>query len=349
MTTVAKNKLIFTRMEIEATNKARELYELIGRPGYQRFERIVGNNEMKNCPVNVSDVKRMNIIYGPDVATLKGRMVNQKPSAVLIFEPVVVPEYILQYHGKVYLAADFFYVLGLVFILTKSRKIQLLTGTHVQNRNKQTQLDVLNKVFDIYENRGFEITSLITDIEFECIRNDIRQIESQTVPADDHVGDIEVSVKLVKEDLRCTVQGLPYKRYPKLMIIEMVVEVLRKRNQFPTNDGVSDKISPLTIVNGDGPPDFNKMKFEFGAYGQAFQSNSPTNTNTTRSVGAIALSMTPNKNVEYKFMSLNTGKLIHRRQCKALPITDEVIRRVHELAKRDNQSTIDKCEISVEW
>ena len=133
------------------------------------------------------------------------------------------------------------------------------------------------------------------------------------------------------------------------MIIEMVADVLRKRNQFPANDGVSDKISPLTIVNGDGPPDFNKMKFEFGAYGQAFQSNSPTNTNTTRSVGAIALSMTPNKNGEYKFVSLNTGKLIHRRQCKALPITDEVIRRVHELTKRDNQSTIDKGEISVEW
>ena len=107
VTTVAKNKLMLTRRKIEAANKARELYALIGRPGYQRFERIVANNEMKNCPVNVSDVKRMNIIYGPDVATLEGRMVNQKPSAIPIFEPVVVPEYILQHHGKVHLAADY--------------------------------------------------------------------------------------------------------------------------------------------------------------------------------------------------------------------------------------------------
>ena len=219
----------------------------------------------------------------------------------------------------------------------------------MQNRNKQTQLDVLNKVFDIYENRGFEITSLITDIEFECIRNDIGQIELQTVPADDHVGDIEVSVKLVKEDLRCTVQGLPYKRYPKLMIIEMVADVLRKRNQFPANDGVSDKISPLTIVNGDGPPDFNKMKFEFGAYGQAFQNNSPTNTNTTRSVGAIALSMTPNKYGEYNFMSLNTGRIVDWRKVTPLPITDNVIRRVHELAKHDGQKLIDNGMPSIEW
>jgi hypothetical protein len=233
----------------------------------------------------------------------------------------------------VHLAADFFYVQGLVFLLTKSRKIKLMTATNVLNREKDTQINVLNKVFNMYENRGFNVSSLITDIEFECIRNDIGDVELQIVPADDHVGDIEVSVKIVKEDLRCTVQGLPYKIYPKIMIVEMVGDVLRKRNQFPAKDGISDKLSPLTIIHGNGPPDFNKMKFEFGAYGQAFQSNKITNTNTTRAVGAIALSMTPNKNGEYKFMSLSTGRLIHRKQFKVLPITDDVIKRVHELGR----------------
>ena len=78
---------------------------------------------------------------------------------------------------------------------------------------------------------------------FECIKHNIEPVELQTVSADDHVDEIEVSVKLIKEDLRCTVQGLPYKRHPKLMIIEMVADVLRKRNQFPANDGLSDRIS----------------------------------------------------------------------------------------------------------
>ena len=97
------------------------------------------------------------------------------------------------------------------------------------------------------------------------------------------------------------------------MIIELVADILCKRNQFPAKDGISDKMSPLTIVHGDGPPDFNKMKVEFGAYVQAFEDNTVTNTNNTRSSGAIALSVTPNKNKQYKFMSLNTGRLIYRR------------------------------------
>ena len=45
--------------------------------------------------MSINDVKRMMIIYGLDVTTLKGRIVNQKPSTIPIIEPVVVSEYVL--------------------------------------------------------------------------------------------------------------------------------------------------------------------------------------------------------------------------------------------------------------
>ena len=47
VTTVAGNKKMFTRREVEGANRARKLYTLIGRPGHKRFERIIGNNEIK--------------------------------------------------------------------------------------------------------------------------------------------------------------------------------------------------------------------------------------------------------------------------------------------------------------
>ena len=84
--------MMFTRREIEAADKAKELHSLIGRP---EGLKNVTSNEIENCLVNVSDIKRMLIIYRPDVAILKGRMLHQKSSIVPIFEPVVVPEYIL--------------------------------------------------------------------------------------------------------------------------------------------------------------------------------------------------------------------------------------------------------------
>lgn len=77
---------------------------------------------------------------------------------------------------------------------------------------------MLTKVFNNYENKSFNVISLITDIEFECIRDETKPVNLATLATDVHVSDIEVSVKLMKEDIRCTAQGLPYKRYTKLII-----------------------------------------------------------------------------------------------------------------------------------
>jgi hypothetical protein len=35
-------------------------------------------------------------------------------------------------------------------------------------------------------------------------------------------------------------------------------------NQFPTRNGASDTLSPLTIMTGKSKPDCNDMKIEFG-------------------------------------------------------------------------------------
>ena len=152
----------------------------------------------------------MLIMYGPDVASLKCRMINQKPTALPLFEPRVVHEYVLQNRGKVHLTAGFFYVYELIYQLPK--KIQRLHTLYIYicmyvyiyilNREKQTQIDVLSKVFDLYDNKGFNVMALITDIKFECIRDDISIVDLQTVPEDYHAGNIEVSIKILEKDLR---------------------------------------------------------------------------------------------------------------------------------------------------
>ena len=43
VTTVANNKSIFTRREIEGADRACNLYIKLGRPGQRRFEQIVGS------------------------------------------------------------------------------------------------------------------------------------------------------------------------------------------------------------------------------------------------------------------------------------------------------------------
>ena len=56
---------------------------------------------------------------------------------------------------------------------------------------------------------------------------------------------VERQLRTIKEILRCTIYGLPYKRFPKLMVIGAVAHVTEMLNRFPAVEkGFSDTISP---------------------------------------------------------------------------------------------------------
>jgi hypothetical protein len=62
------------------------------------------------------------------------------------------------------------------------------------------------------------------------------------------------------------------------MIIDLVNTCIRSLNQTPAQDGISDRISPLTLVTGKGNIDYNKLKLAFGTYVQVLEDNNTTNT-----------------------------------------------------------------------
>jgi hypothetical protein len=89
------------------------------------------------------------------------------------------------------------------------------------------------------------------------------------------------------------------------MMMRAIIEGAHKAlNQFPAKNGVSEIMSPLTIMTGRPSPDYNDLRIEFGAYAQVFESNGPTNTVKNRTTGAIALTPTGNAQGGYYFMSL---------------------------------------------
>ena len=111
-------------------------------------------------------------------------------------------------------------------------------------------------------------------------------------------------------------------------------------NQFPALDGVSDTMSPFSIMTGKPNPDYLQMKVDFGAYVQVFEDNDPTNSTKSRRTGAIALNPTGNAQGDYHFMSLKTGRRLARRQWTVIPATIDVITAVEDIAKREGQPLI---------
>jgi hypothetical protein len=184
--------------------------------------------------------------------------------------------------------------------------------------------------------RGFRITTFLMDGQFASIRGDLADlsITLNTVARGEHVPEIERHIRTMKERVRCVYATLPFTKIPNRMLVELVYFCVFWLNSFPAKDGISDTISPRTIVHGTHI-DFNKhAQLEFGAYVQSHEEHD--NTMATRTTGAISLRPTGNAQGGYYLFSLSTGRVLNRNHWTSLPMPQEVIDRVHVLARRSH-------------
>jgi hypothetical protein len=212
VSTVANNKKMFTKREIENADAARALYRKIGRPSEADFFTLLSKNMIRNCPVTIDDAKRARIIYGPDLAAIKGKTTRSAAAAhVRTFEAVPIPSHITEHHRNLTLCIDFFFVQGITFLHSVSRKIGFRTVAQVPNRTRATILREVQSIVRLYQARGFVVQDVHADNEYECIRNDMLPVDMHVVSADSHVGEVERSIRTIKERIRSTVHGLPFR------------------------------------------------------------------------------------------------------------------------------------------
>jgi hypothetical protein len=75
--TIADNKKAFTTRQIGKADLVKDVYELVGRLSHKDFICMIKYNLTKNCPVSLDDVNNVLHIYGPDIAAIKGKTIQQ--------------------------------------------------------------------------------------------------------------------------------------------------------------------------------------------------------------------------------------------------------------------------------
>ena len=103
----------------------------------------------------------------------------------------------------------------------------------------------------------------------------------------EHVGFVEQSVRVLKERARATCAGLPYKRYPKVMMNELMAGITWALNSFTTAISDTSTISPAAIVEGRSKLDMSKERIEFGQFAHVYLDTK--NNLTRRSVPAVSM------------------------------------------------------------
>jgi len=111
------------------------------------------------------------------------------------------------------------YVNGLPFLVTSSRGLSLVTIEHLPSRTAKHLVQTIERVFRIYSTAGFIVQTAMMDMEFD---NAACGMALNTTAAREHIGEIERKIRVIKERARGTFNTLPYKKIPRVKVIELL-------------------------------------------------------------------------------------------------------------------------------
>ena len=133
---------------------------------------------LAGCPITRANIRAAEHILGPNLGSLKGkttRRANRRADTHI--DPV--PPSVLKLLKHVTLEIDIIYI-----------------------------SERLTKIIRLYKHRGFNVTTILADPEFEPLRNSFPFLN--TAAADEHVPGIERHIRYLKDTARSTYCMLPF-------------------------------------------------------------------------------------------------------------------------------------------
>ena len=173
---------------------------------------IIKTNAIEDCPVTLGDLELAQKIYGPDIASLKGKTTRRKPKQAHMEDEVAIPQELIDAQGRVDLSIDTMFVNGMAFMTSVSHRIMYRTVEYVPRRTMDGYKLKLNNIKRIYDKAGFTLAAISADNEFAPLQsfvNDELHATLNIASANEHV---------IKERCRAIYNTLPFANMPKVMV-----------------------------------------------------------------------------------------------------------------------------------
>jgi len=152
VSSVAENRMHFTKRKYDDAVKARKLYHIVGCPSVENFKAIIRQNILTNCPVTVADVDAAKKIFGPNIGTLKGK--STIPTSPVVKDDLVeIPMEIKELHKDIILCIDIMFVNGIPMLTCIDRSLRFCSLVPMENCTKAMIYKALDKVLR-QQNRG---------------------------------------------------------------------------------------------------------------------------------------------------------------------------------------------------
>jgi hypothetical protein len=143
-------------------------------------------------------------------------------------------------HNWVTLVADVIFVILVLFLVSASRNINLITIKHAPDQKASNLGYLLKKrIVRVYAHAGFTVQTILMDNKFNKVKDNVPHVNINTPAAAEHIGKIECRIQVIKErscGIMCT---LPYPKLPQMMLVHLLHFIVLLLNNFPPAMGIS--------------------------------------------------------------------------------------------------------------
>ena len=166
-------------------------------------------NMIWDNPITESDINLMEHLYGPNIPTVKGKTTRQCPHK-LVSNMVSIPHNLCDTQCDVCLCIDIMYVNGMPFLTTISKNIKYCTAMWVADCMAPTISNLVESVLKLYHKASFQVTEVCPDHPQDSGWSFMTNLAN----AQEHVSEAEHNNHILKEQIRTTYHGIPYKMLP---------------------------------------------------------------------------------------------------------------------------------------
>ena len=106
---------------------------------------MVENNMITNCDKNADDIKQVDTIWGPAESMLQGKMKRKRPNTHNNIPNLALPLSVSQQHKQITMYIEFFYVNRIPFLLSKTGKLNYLSGKKLKSRNGREIINAIER------------------------------------------------------------------------------------------------------------------------------------------------------------------------------------------------------------
>ena len=332
--TVSDNLSKYTKREVKSAELARQYIRRTDYMSAGKLIKTIKTGKIRNCKVSVQDVLRSIDIWGKDLGNLKGKSTAHKvrENRSTALERLEVAE-------KQDMHIDLLYFNEQGYMLALFQPLDLAVAIKLQGYSAPHQLHALERLMKIVTSGGVKIWRIRCDEE-SAIHSDLVKrklpdgITLDPTAGASAVADVERKIRTLKERIRAVINTLPYRLC--IQLEDWLLQSCLYYISFEPTVNAIDNRSPREQLLGVILDADTDLRYAYGDYCQV-SSDDTDNSMTERTQAAIALMPVGNSTGAWWFFLIKTGKAVRRNHATALPMPDDIIDILNDMADKDER------------